>query len=86
METLFAHPLHPYTQFLLRSVPLSDPTRRDEEEILSGELPSPVNPPTGCRFRTRCPQATARCATEIPPLRTIGETHLACHAAGEARC
>lgn len=79
VQTLFDNPLHPYTQFLLRSVPLPDPTRRDEEEILSGELPSPVNPPSGCRFRTRCPRATARCAATIPELRTVGETQVACH-------
>lgn len=80
VQTLFAKPLHPYTRFLLRSVPLPDPSRRDEEgEILLGELPSPVHPPSGCRFRTRCPYATARCATTIPELRTVGERQVACH-------
>lgn len=77
---LFASPRHPYTRFLLDSVPRPDPTRRDEAlGRLTGEIPSPVDPPSGCRFRTRCPYAKAICAERVPPLETRGERQLACH-------
>lgn len=77
---LFASPRHPYTRFLLDSVPRPDPTRRDEAlGCLTGEIPSPVDPPSGCRFRTRCPYAKAICAERVPPLETRGERQLACH-------
>lgn len=72
VETIFSHPRHPYTRYLLASVPLPDPTRRDEERrLLSGEIPSPIKPPSGCRFRTRCPRAQEMCALQEPPL--VGE-------------
>ena len=78
---VFEHPLHPYTSFLLRAVPKLDPRARDmETAILEGELPSPSDPPSGCRFRTRCPYAEKRCAEEEPPLHDIGSNHrVACH-------
>ena len=77
---LFASPRHPYTRFLLDSVPRPDPTRRDGAlGRLTGEIPSPVDPPSGCRFRTRCPYAKAICAERVPPLETRGERQLACH-------
>ena len=80
VEALFAHPKHPYTKFLLDSVPLPDPTRRDETRgLLSGELPSPVDPPSGCRFHPRCPWATDRCRTEVPVLRGPDGHQAACH-------
>ena len=80
-EALYAAPRHPYTRFLLDSVPQPDPTRRDEARaILTGEVPSPVNPPGGCRFHPRCPYADGRCAEEVPALLDLGGGHLcACH-------
>ena len=79
-EEIFRTPLHPYTRFLTESVPLPDPHRRRERtHLLSGEMPSPVNPPAGCRFHTRCPYAAERCAWEEPQLRTSGTRQLACH-------
>ena len=79
-EEIYNSPMHPYTKFLLDSVPQPDPTQRDDDkELLAGEIPSPVNPPSGCRFRTRCPYATDRCAQEIPKLKTYGDRQVACH-------
>ena len=79
--SIYESPAHPYTKFLLESVPLPDPTKRDRpREILTGEVGSPVNPPSGCRFHPRCPYATARCRTEEPLLRDIGNGRMAaCH-------
>lgn len=77
---VYAHPLHPYTQFLLRALPRLDPHHRCEPvQLLSGELPSPIDPPSGCRFHTRCPYATDRCREEEPSLRQIGARQVACH-------
>ena len=77
---LYASPRHPYTRALLQAVPLPDPRRRSVPIPLAGEIPSPANPPAGCHFHTRCPQAEARCRTEVPALRTVGERHAsACH-------
>src|SRR6202011_4757690 len=71
---------HPYTEALLASIPEPDPDRRGEHKALSGELPSPLNPPSGCRFRTRCPRAEERCAAEAPPLRALADgRQVACH-------
>ena len=80
-EALYTSPLHPYTRFLLESVPQPDPTRRDEERaILTGEVSSPVNPPAGCRFHLRCPWADGRCAEEKPELKDMGDGRFcACH-------
>jgi dipeptide transport system ATP-binding protein len=76
-EALFASPLHPYTQALLAGTPSVDKKR--ERIVLRGELPSPLNPPSGCAFRTRCPHATERCRDETPPLRSVGGRRVACH-------
>jgi oligopeptide/dipeptide ABC transporter ATP-binding protein len=79
-DTLFSGPAHPYTKALLSAVPLPDPTLRRKRVILKGEVPSPINPPTGCPFRTRCPIAKDRCTTERPELveHSPGQ-HVACH-------
>jgi peptide/nickel transport system ATP-binding protein len=80
-EALYATPAHPYTKLLLGSVPVADPTQTpDASAELSGELPSPTAPPSGCRFRTRCPIATDRCAQEEPQLQEVAVGHyVACH-------
>jgi oligopeptide/dipeptide ABC transporter ATP-binding protein len=78
---IYAHPAHPYTRALIDTIPNPDPTAPTQHgRHISGELPSPVSPPSGCRFRTRCPFAQERCSAEEPPLRAFGERHLAaCH-------
>ena len=76
-ETLYTNPLHPYTKALLSAVPLPDPFLEETRErmILKGEVPSPLNPPSGCYFHPRCPTAMQECSREIPPLRDIGGGH-----------
>jgi peptide/nickel transport system ATP-binding protein/oligopeptide transport system ATP-binding protein len=77
---LFGRPRHPYTKALLSAVPVADPDAARERVILQGDLPSPINPPSGCRFRTRCPLSQARCASEEPALRPMADGHMAaCH-------
>ncbi len=79
-RTLFLEPLHPYTEALLSAVPVPDPRLKRKKRILPGDVPSPMNPPPGCAFHTRCPYAEARCRTEVPPLREVRPGHLvACH-------
>ncbi|HJQ58826.1 MAG TPA: ABC transporter ATP-binding protein, partial [Vineibacter sp.] len=79
-RTLYARPLHPYTQALLSAIPRPDPTIELQRIILQGDVPSPLNPPTGCRFHTRCQHATDRCRSEEPQLRDAGAGHrVACH-------
>lgn len=82
-EAVYTHPRHPYTRFLLDAVPEPDPALRGKEvRLLKGEPPSPADPPSGCRFRTRCPFAQDRCAKEEPVLRDAGGTLVSCHRAG----
>jgi oligopeptide transport system ATP-binding protein len=81
-EELYANPKHPYTQALLSAIPVPDPDIEAQKEriVLSGDLPSPVRPPSGCVFRTRCPYATDKCAAEVPEFREVAPGHwAACH-------
>jgi oligopeptide transport system ATP-binding protein len=86
-EDLYRRPLHPYTRALIEAVPLPEPgarsRSRDGRRSLTGDLPSPMSLPTGCAFRTRCPLAVDRCATERPEQRNIGDTIVACHRASD---
>jgi oligopeptide/dipeptide ABC transporter ATP-binding protein len=79
-KELFSDPLHPYTQALIASVPIPDPTSRRQKIVLEGEIPSPVYPPAGCRFHTRCPKAIPQCSQEAPQRLVLGEQKfVACH-------
>lgn len=81
-EEIYSHHLHPYTEALLSSVPVPDPekARAKEQIVLQGDIPSPIDPPFGCRFRTRCPRACEQCAQAEPELKPVGNDHfVACH-------
>ena len=84
-DELYANPLHPYTKALISAVPIPNPRidRARERIVLKGEIPSPINPPFGCKFCTRCPYATRRCTEEEPTFRDVGGGHyVACHQVG----
>jgi len=85
MELVINEPLHPYTQALLNSVPIPDPTVKRSETVIKGEIPSPINPPSGCRFHTRCPSFIGDiCRKKEPPLIDMGKGHyVACHLYGK---
>jgi oligopeptide/dipeptide ABC transporter ATP-binding protein len=77
---LYMNPLHPYTKALLSAVPIPDPTIKRERIILKGDIPNPANPPSGCRFNTRCPECQEICKQQIPELKDMGNGHkVACH-------
>ena len=79
-ERIFAQPQHPYTEALMAAAPIADPRSRRKRLVIEGDVPSPMNPPSGCHFHTRCPYAEARCKTEYPPLQEIAPGHVvACH-------
>ena len=79
-KAIFSRPLHPYTEALLDAVPVPDPLVRKQRRVLTGDVPSPMNPPPGCRFHTRCPYAEERCRREEPPLQQVEPGQwVACH-------
>ena len=79
-KELFKNPLHPYTKSLLSAIPISDPAIKKQRIILKGDVPSPANPPTGCKFHTRCRYVKDICKNQIPPLIDVGNNHLvSCH-------
>ena len=80
-DSLFKEPNHPYTKALLSAVPIPDPNIEEHREriVLTGELPSPSNPPSGCVFRTRCWKAQDVCANAVPELIQVGKSEVACH-------
>jgi oligopeptide/dipeptide ABC transporter ATP-binding protein len=79
-EELCNNPKHPYTKALISAVPIADPEAKRDRTVLKGDIPSPINPPSGCHFRTRCPIATERCTAEEPLLRPVGKDQIAaCH-------
>lgn len=78
-EELFARPMHPYTRALLSAVPVARPTRKRDRVVLTGDVPSPINPPSGCPFHTRCPAVMDVCKHEFPPTRTDGDHTWTCH-------
>jgi oligopeptide/dipeptide ABC transporter ATP-binding protein len=81
VEPVFEKPLHPYTQALLSAIPKADPSVRQKRLLLEGEVPSPINPPSGCRFHSRCPKVVSICREKEPELRRLGQRQVACHLA-----
>jgi len=81
-EELFKNPLHPYTQILIESVPVADPSLKKQAKSIKGDIPSPLNPPKGCHFHPRCPIAEPRCSAEVPQIREVRPNHfVSCHLA-----
>jgi oligopeptide/dipeptide ABC transporter ATP-binding protein len=79
-DRIFSRPLHPYTEALMAAAPIADPRASRTRLVIEGDVPSPMNPPPGCHFHTRCPYAVARCRTEDPPLQEVAPAHVvACH-------
>lgn len=78
-EEIYYHPRHPYTKYLLSATPQIGKKGIEKDQLLTGEIPSPINPPSGCRFRTRCPYATEECAREVPQLAGDENHQVACH-------
>jgi len=79
-EEVYTRPAHPYTRALISAIPVPDPTRKRERIVLQGDVPSPVNPPSGCRFHTRCPFVAPVCSTKVPQWEAVAPRHfVACH-------
>jgi oligopeptide transport system ATP-binding protein len=79
-RALFSNPQHPYTEALLSAVPVPNPRLKRQKRLVQGDVPSPINPPSGCHFHTRCPHATEQCKREVPPLVEVAPDHwAACH-------
>jgi len=78
-DDVIMKPLHPYTETLIAAVPVPDPTARRVAVVITGEVPSAINPPQGCRFHTRCPHAMDVCRKEEPPLIKVEDRFVACH-------
>jgi dipeptide transport system ATP-binding protein len=78
-RSVFATPLHPYTRMLLAATPLLDPAERKVAMVVKGEPPSPIDPPSGCVFASRCPHATEVCVAERPMPRQVADARVACH-------
>ena len=79
-ETIYRKPLHPYTRSLISAIPVPDPHRKVKRQVISGDVPSPIDPPSGCPFHPRCPQVMDRCKHEPPQLRSVADKHLvSCH-------
>ena len=79
-QDIFRNPMHPYTKALFSAIPVPDPTVRMERIVLEGSIPSPANPPSGCKFHTRCPHCTQRCVEEEPIQREVEPGHyVVCH-------
>jgi oligopeptide transport system ATP-binding protein len=76
-EDLYRNPKHPYTKALMSAIPVPDPRRKEERIILTGDVPSPINPPSGCHFHPRCPMAIEECKTKVPVLESKAKDHLA---------
>jgi oligopeptide/dipeptide ABC transporter ATP-binding protein len=82
-DQLYRNPLHPYTKALLSAVPIPDPERKQQRMILTGDVPSPINPPTGCRFHPRCPKRFEPCDQVEPEIKVVMTDHeVACHLYG----
>ena len=77
-EELFANPLHPYTKALFSAIPIPDPEAKMKRIILEGSIPSPANPPSGCKFHTRCAQCMEKCKTQVPERKDMGDGHYVC--------
>ena len=85
-DAIYNHPAHPYTRALLSAIPVPDPARKTDRILLEGDVPSPMHPPSGCRFHPRCPNVTDRCRTEAPGMRNIGNGHsVGCHLCERSR-
>ena len=76
-EELYRNPKHPYTRALMSAIPVPDPRHKEERIILTGDVPSPINPPSGCHFHPRCPMAIEDCKTIVPPLELKSKDHVA---------